>query len=398
MARYLFVVPPLVGHVNPASAVATELESRGHEVAWVAHASLVGELLGPSARIYPAGDGFVAGVTEHLPERRHLRGPAALTFLWERVLLPLARHMAGPVRVAVDDFEPDLVVADQQAFAGSIVAAERGLPWAVSAATTADLGRPVALLPKIGEWMQRHVEDLCVELGAAGLGADGFDPRYSPHLMLVYSVPGLVGEAVGAELPVEFVGPVVREDLTPTPFPWEWLDRHDVNLYVSLGTVSFDVGEGFLRRAVEAVADRPYGAVVIGPAAWQDAAPANVLMREWVPQVELLPHIDAVVCHAGHNTSVGALTAGVPVVCAPIRDDQPIIAAQVVHAGAGVRIGFSRARPDEIAAAVQTVLDEPSYRQSAGRIADALRTAGGAPAAADHLEALVSRHDPVRPT
>ena len=34
MSRYLFVVPPLVGHINPTLAVAEQLAGRGHEVAW----------------------------------------------------------------------------------------------------------------------------------------------------------------------------------------------------------------------------------------------------------------------------------------------------------------------------------------------------------------------------
>ena len=34
MSRFLFVVPPLTGHINPTVAVGAELTARGHEVAW----------------------------------------------------------------------------------------------------------------------------------------------------------------------------------------------------------------------------------------------------------------------------------------------------------------------------------------------------------------------------
>ena len=37
MSRFLFVVPPLTGHVNPTASVGGELLARGHEVAWVGH-------------------------------------------------------------------------------------------------------------------------------------------------------------------------------------------------------------------------------------------------------------------------------------------------------------------------------------------------------------------------
>ena len=35
MSRFLFVVPPLAGHVNPTISVARRLEARGHQVAMV---------------------------------------------------------------------------------------------------------------------------------------------------------------------------------------------------------------------------------------------------------------------------------------------------------------------------------------------------------------------------
>jgi UDP:flavonoid glycosyltransferase YjiC (YdhE family) len=110
-----------------------------------------------------------------------------------------------------------------------------------------------------------------------------------------------------------------------------------------------------------------------------------------VPQLELLPHLDAVVCHAGHNTVCETLAHGLPLVVAPIRDDQPIIAQQVVDAGAGIRLKYGRVTSDEIFEALVAVLETPSYRQAALRIQASFRAAGGPSAAADRLESLASR-------
>ena len=49
MSRYLFVVPPMVGHVNPSIAVGRELLARGHDVAWAGPVRSRGE--GPLARM-----------------------------------------------------------------------------------------------------------------------------------------------------------------------------------------------------------------------------------------------------------------------------------------------------------------------------------------------------------
>jgi MGT family glycosyltransferase len=128
----------------------------------------------------------------------------------------------------------------------------------------------------------------------------------------------------------------------------------------------------------------------------------NILVRERVPQLALLRHLDAVVSHGGHNTVCETLAEGIPLVLAPIRDDQPIVSDQVVRAGAGVRVRFGRVRPDELLAAVRTVLDDPSYRRAAGVIRQSFLDAGGAVAAADALEALLGdrrrpRHQPADP-
>lgn len=395
MGRYLFVFPPLVGHVNPAAGVAEELARRGHEVAWVAHDAVVGPVLGEGATVYPAGDAFLPEVLPHLPERDRLKGLAAVKFLWEKVLVPLAVDMADPVRHAVDDFQPDVVVADQQTFAGGFVAVERGLPWAVSACSTAELVDPLSFAPKVADWMARRLAELARRLGLPDLADRAVDPRWSPHLVLEYSTRELVGEVARDPGPLAFVGPVLPRWADDVPFPWEWLDRHETNVFVSLGTLSQGIGERFLATVMEAVADRPYGVVMTGTAELLPPPPPNVLVEPFVPQLNLVPHMAAVLCHGGHNTTVGTLGLGIPLVMAPIRDDQPIIADQVVRAGAGVRVRFARARAGDVVAAFDAVLHDPSYRRAAGRIAASFATAGGAPAAAARLEALAGRPGPL---
>ena len=48
MSRFLFVVPPLTGHINPTVAVGAELAARDHDVAWAGHPAMLGPLLPPA--------------------------------------------------------------------------------------------------------------------------------------------------------------------------------------------------------------------------------------------------------------------------------------------------------------------------------------------------------------
>ena len=390
-ARFLFVVPPLHGHVNPTVSVGHELASRGHAVAWAGEPSVVRPLLADGATFFPCPPRLPPSMEDALRHRAEgLRGAAALKFLWEDALLPLALAMEEPLEAAIADFRPDVLVVDQQASVGGVLARRHGLPWATSATTSAEFADPFAGLPKIGEWVQESLIDLQVRLGVPEAEARvAGDLRFSDHLVLAFTGAALVGDVDRFPGHYLFVGPSTSARVETTEFPWDWLDPDRPHVLVSLGTVNQSVGERFYNVAVEAVRDLDLQAVVVAPTEMVADVPANVWVQPFVPQLALLPHIDAVVGHGGHNTTCEALAEGVPLVLAPIRDDQPIVAQQVVAAGAGLRVKFGRVQAPALRAALEQVLAEPSFREGAARIAASFATAGGAPRAADHLEKLL---------
>lgn len=385
MSRFLFVVPPLTGHTLPTVAVARELVRRGHEVAWAGHADIVAGLLPEGARIYDVGG---AESVLAMRERSHgLRGAAAFRFLWEEFLVPLATAMVPPVEAAVEAFQPDVMVVDQQALAGALVARARGLRWATSATTSAELTDPFVLMPKLGDWARGCLRDLQDRFGVPDTGGD---LRFSDHLVLAFTTAALIGPTEGFGDHYAFVGPSLGERAARADFPWEWIDPARRLVLASLGTVSRDAGDRFFTAvlaALEPLAAEVQAVLVAPPDRFPDV-PDNVLVREFVPQVELLAHCSAVISHGGHNTVCEALAHGLPLVVAPIRDDQPVIAQQVVDAGAGVRVRYGRVGPSELREALHAVLHDRVYRVGARRIGASFDAAGGAVAAADRLEKL----------
>nr|WP_203732730.1 glycosyltransferase [Streptomyces sp. SID12501] len=387
----MFVVPPLVGHINPAVGVAAELAARGHELAWAcADPGLVYRLAGEDATVFPcAGPVPGSGDGVRPPD---LRGPEALKFLWERFLAPLAEEMAPGVAAAVGEFGPDVVVADQQALAGGLVAERLGLPWATSATTSAEFTDVLSGMPKVAEWLDELLTGLRNRVGDP---AGTADPRFSPHLVLAFSTPEFVGPDARTGDQIRYVGPSVADRPAPSGFPWDWLDPARATVLVTLGTANTDVGERFLTECQAAVRERAdrMQTVIVDPAGVLGSTlggehDKGVLITPSVPQLPLLEQVDAVVCHGGHNTVCEALWHGVPLVVAPIRDDQPVVAGQVVAAGAGIRVRFGRVTAPKLGAAIDAVLHEPDYRLAASRIRTAFRAAGGAAAAATRLEQL----------
>nr|WP_054055751.1 nucleotide disphospho-sugar-binding domain-containing protein [Alloactinosynnema sp. L-07] len=357
-------------------AVAVELAARGHQVAWAGDPVLLARLLPAGSKVFP--------VWSPVPERpADVRGFAAWRFLWDRTLIPLAQAMLPGVLEAIELWEPSVLVVDQQALAGALAAHRTGLPWATSATTSSEIADPLAAMPAVRQWVSGLLTDLRLRFGDP---MATHDLRFSPHLVLAFTTSALAGEPV-VTAPVRFVGPARRTAL-PVEFPWERLDERPL-VFVSVGTLNADSGAGFLAGCVTALRDRPdLQAVVVDPGGILDGVPDHILVRREVPQTDVLDRAAVVVCHAGHNTVCEALDRAVPLVVAPIRDDQPVIADQVVRAGAGVRLRFAHARAAQIGQAIDNVLADDSYRAAAKRIQESFAHAGGATAAATSLEAL----------
>ncbi|KZM71909.1 glycosyltransferase [Nocardia terpenica] len=389
MSRYLFVVPPLVGHINPLVGVSAALTEQGHQVAWAGPPEMIRQLAGGETIAYPA-----CGWDSETPPVQPLeyRSPAiGLKLLWEKVLVPLADAMAPGVSAAIADFVPDVLVVDQHAVAGALIAQRFGLPWATSATTPADLVDPLAGLPKVQAWLTDLVRDLRQRIGDPT--AEDADPRFSPHLVLAFTTDALVGPDVEVGEQIRFVGPSVTARPSESDFPWDWLDPARQTVLITLGTICTTGVDRFLTAAAEAIAARAerLQAVIVDPGGVLGALGPNILVRPRVPQVPLLAKTDAVICHAGHNTVCESLWHGLPLVMAPIVNDESIVASQVVRAGAGIRVRFNRATTRHLGDAVDAVLTQPHYSQAAAQLQRSFRSAGGACAAAAELETFAAR-------
>ncbi len=385
MARFLFVVPPLTGHVNPTVSVGHELAERGHRVAWVGHRQTLRKLLPPTAEVIELDDDVPQELADHVSARAcSVRGAERLKFLWEEFFVPLAQTMRPQVNGAVEAFRPDALIVDQQAIAGMLVARQRGLPWATFATTSAGVVNPLSGLPKVRAWLDGLIAELQAEAGLEVIAG----AETSPHMVIAFTTNALIGDT--SELPdhYKFVGPSISDRPETARFPYHQLNGQP-RVLVSLGTVNADAGERFYRRAVEAMEELPVQAVFAAPPELVGPVPDRFIVQSYVPQLSLLSHMNAVVCHGGHNTVAEALAHGLPLVVAPIKDDQPVVAQQVVEAGAGIRVKFGRVRADGLRDAVQRVIEEPSFQAAADRVKQSFQTAGGAGRASELLEGLL---------
>jgi zeaxanthin glucosyltransferase len=380
VARFLFVVVPVVARLWPAVAIGDAIAAQGHDVAWCGPESVLRPLVGPDVTIFPTGK-------RSYREIAHM-GIAAVRELWDEYVLPLNCFIQCPVDRAVADYRPDVVLADQYALAGALAAYKHGTAWASLCAGILEL-TPPAGDPGLQDWVRSK---LAQAWETAGLPADDrLDLRFSPYLVIATTTRALTGTAPMPEHCV-LAGAVLGSRRTDPGFSWDWWDPGRRHVLVTAGTLSAHLVHGFSARmmaALEPMAGRVQ--VVLNAAAdTMPDPPPHVLVAPRVPMLDLMPRLDAVICQAGQSTVNEALAHGVPLVLAPIRLHERTVAEQVTRAGAGITVSFSEATPAQLAAAVTAVLDEPGYRARARRISEEFSAAGGTGAAAAHLVALAA--------
>jgi MGT family glycosyltransferase len=177
-------------------------------------------------------------------------------------------------------------------------------------------------------------------------------------------------------LPASFhyVGPL-REPRETTPFPWERLNGRRL-VYASLGTLQNRRPE-LLRAIADACAGIDVQLVISHGGGLTDEQAATLsgspVVVPYAPQRAVIARSSLTITHAGLNTVLDSLAAGVPPITIPITYEQPAIAG----------IPFDGLRAEALRDLALRVLHSSGYRTAAQRMATCIASAGGVVRAAD---------------
>jgi UDP:flavonoid glycosyltransferase YjiC (YdhE family) len=380
--RVLFTSIRGTGHILPLIPFAAALLRRGHAVRVAIPAGL------PRA----AAEGLAAAGLEHVPVGHP--GDAALGAAFAREKdLPaerqegyvvreifadlLARAALPSLRAIIGAWRPDLVVREAHEYAAVVAAAEAGIPHARVSVNN-------------GHRFVQCVAPVDAMRADAGLAPDGGASLRAARAFTAF--PASMEEP-GAD---EGDAPQFRVRLPrgsggrDRP---EWKPGDRAQVYLTFGTAlgASPKARATFRAALDAVGSLPVAVLMTtGPSmdrAALGAIPANVTLRDWVAQDHVLPHVDAVVCHAGSGTVIGALGAGRPIVAAPVGADQPGNARRIAALGAGLAVEAPDA--GAMAGALGRVLGEASFAARARALAEEIAALPDLDAAVDEMVALV---------
>jgi MGT family glycosyltransferase len=403
MSRVLFTTMPMAGHLRPGLPIAQQLVAEGHEVAWYTggkYLPLVEKVGATAVRMDPALD---FDDTDLDDERSG--GKPGLTSLKRAILdvfiQPIPDWVAEIDRV-IDEFRPDVVVAEQGFMAGPIAGERRGIPSVVFSVSPLGISSADAppfgtgLLPSSGalgrlrnrslNWAlrslvfaecQRAAEQVRARLGLPPI--DGYFMDWGAAIADRYLCPSVPEfEYQRRDLPdsVEFVGPMLPAGIDDSTPPAWWDDVLAARaagrpvVVVTQGTIATDP-RNLILPAVEALAG--VDALVIATAIGFDAdevlpaddRPANLRMTPFVPFTELLPLVDVLVTNGGYGGVQTALAHGVPLVVAGRTEDKMEVSARVTWSGVGVALRTDTPTPQQVRDGVTAVLADRRHRRRA---------------------------------
>jgi UDP:flavonoid glycosyltransferase YjiC (YdhE family) len=154
-----------------------------------------------------------------------------------------------------------------------------------------------------------------------------------------------------------------------------------------------------LRTVLAALSGLPLRVVVatgpdVEPAQLQPLPP-TVHAQRHLPQAELLPHCQLVISHGGAGTVYAAAAHGLPQLALPQMADQFVNTAALEHSHAGRVLLGAEQNLYAIRHAVQQLLSEPGYRQTAERLAHEIAQMPSADEVAQQLERWIEHGQPV---
>lgn len=402
MARIVFCLPAMRGHLGAHAPLARELARRGHDCVLLGSAGLgdLGKGQGLPVRVLPWSEPDLGG------------SGLALT-LWRTAVATrgVIRHAPGLLR----ELRPDLVIADQAEPGYALAAEAAGVPLRATLTPGLPVDDDPAAPPPFLDWphgdspqarrrneggwrVARALMVLQSRALAQGCRRHGLVLRTgiaqwtSPALDLRQLVPALdfprkwPRGAVG-------LGPLRDPQDDMAALPPDLLRGDRPLVFASLGTLA-----GRRRRLLHAICEAAAGLPVTlalahaGALTGAEAAalPGHPHLRALWPQQAMLARASVCITHGGLNTVLDSVAAGVPMLAVPLAFEQPGIAARIEAHGLGLRLKPAQAGPQAIAQALRRLLDEPRWRDTLSAMSGELRAAGGVRRGADLIEGLLA--------
>jgi UDP:flavonoid glycosyltransferase YjiC (YdhE family) len=357
--RVLFTTTGGMGNFHPLVPLAQALSNQDHEIAFATPARFVAVVEAAGFEAIPAGLNMT--FREYWEQLGPL--PPGANEVAEVFVNGLAGPMLADLLRIVPEWRPDLLVHDGVEFAAPTVGEMLNIPHVAHNLVL------FGYSPELWDILVRH--EYAAFRHALGLPPD---PQYREYFryMYLHHVPERI-----TPLPLSIAD---KSQLIRPEFPVEanvtlpaWSD-HLADLptvYVTLGTV-YNQTPGLIETILAALGQGKFNLIVTVGAERDPqefgSQPSTVHIERYVPQAAILPKCDAVVCHGGSGTLLGALAHGKPMLIIPLGGDHVPSAKRLLPLEVAQVLQAPEVSVQTVRTTVQRLLSTPLYRERASVI------------------------------
>ena len=385
MKKVMVFCIPAHGHHNPTLPVVTELVKRGNAVRYYSFEEFREKIEKTGAEFFPC-DAFLPELTQEEEQGLKRVSTTEMTVVDLRV----TARMDGFLAEQVASFQPDVIFTDSVCFWGKLTARKYQIPMVVSTST-------FAFNQASSRYMKNSFSEIVDLITGSGrvkaelknLEAYGYHEKSIMPLVqngnftdtVVYATKKYQPCAETFSEHYAFVGPSL-----PVAYPPD-KDHERPLVFISMGTVLNEKPD-FYKTCIRALAEEPVDVLIsCGKAVDPESLgtlPDNIRVEPYVNQPEVLAKANVFLTHCGMNSVSESLYMAAPMVLYPQTNEQRAVARRAFEMGAGVELKGDS--PEEIRAAVLTVLKDPQYARAAQACSRDFREAPGPKGAAEFIE------------
>lgn len=392
MSKVLFVNGNLYGHINPTIPVVEELVERGEEVWYFCSKEFEERIRKAGAVFVDYGETVSLFLKNYKPMDHH-------PFFMLLEYMIRYHHTVLPILLEkIKENKFDYVVYDSVLGGGYFLKQILDIPVFCSNSSFAmkRLPLPERMLekgfhPQLDAFY-KVLEMECEKWNVKVPSAYDFFINEG-DLNLVYTSKEFNSDE-DFDKSYQFVGPSIRTRNEKIEFPFDKINGEKV-IYISLGTINTDFND-FYNMCIEAFSGLEYTVVMsVGKKcniSKLSEIPDNFIVKNYVPQLEILERANVFISHAGFNSVSEALLFGVPVIAIPMMNDQYMVANRLEQTNTGITLNMKEISKEKILNAVQTILGDNKYYSSSLLMGATLGKGRGYEKAADSMLQFVKEN------
>jgi MGT family glycosyltransferase len=399
MKKIIFYSYPGHGHTNPTLIVLKELSKRGYKVIYYSTEEF-------REKIESAGLEYRSYTIDQYKKNMESRNFG----IFIKILMEITETQTDTLLNEAKKENPDLIIYDHLCLWGKIIGNSLELPC-ISIFTTFVvvhinyLSHPKHFLPillramvkrkniiqayilysKLCKKYKLHVEKIFSFMNAKG------------NLNIVFTSSYLQPASESFNETFKFVGPSIYPRNEKYDF-LKKLDKKKKVIYISMGTI-FNDNVQFYRMCIDIFAKTDYQIIISLGHRFSEkdlpSIPSNIIVKNHIPQLEVLQKADLFISHAGMNSINESLYNGVPMILIPQMYEQDFNAFRVQQLGAGVYIKPRDVTEELLMSNVDKVISTKSYYINAKKVEKTLKDAGGYKKAADEISDYLEKYDKI---